>query len=119
MQTSYNFPAKLKIKKSEEIKQLFSQKKIAQNSIAIFVQPNNLAYPRLAITITKSNIKTAVARNRVKRVIKESFRLHQDIIKGYDIVVKVYKGTEFLTNIEINQCLIKLWEKLSLSRDKY
>jgi ribonuclease P protein component len=119
MQKIYSFPAKLKIKKNNEIKQLFRQKKIAQNSLVIFSKQNNLSYPRLAVTITKKNIRTAVARNRIKRIIKESFRLHQNIIQGFDVIVKVYKEAGLLTNKEISQCLKKLWEKLSLSQDKY
>ena len=48
---------------------------------------NELGYPRLGLAIAKRNCRLAVQRNRLKRLIRESFRLARPLIGGVDIVV--------------------------------
>jgi len=57
--------------------------------IVIFAKPNDLPHPRLGISIGRP-VGTAVMRNRIKRLLRESFRLMQhDWPRGYDVVVIV------------------------------
>lgn len=42
---------------------------------------------RLGLAISKKHCRKATARNRIKRVIRESFRLHPEQLAGLDIVV--------------------------------
>jgi ribonuclease P protein component len=57
--------------------------------IVIFAKPNDLPHPRLGISIGRP-VGTAVVRNRIKRLLRESFRLMQhDWPRGYDVVVIV------------------------------
>ena len=44
-------------------------------------------YPRLGLAISKKKLAKAVARNRIKRIIRESFRQHLSLLAGLDIVV--------------------------------
>jgi ribonuclease P protein component len=43
--------------------------------------------PRLGLAIGKKNCRLASGRNRLKRIIRESFRHHQNDLPGLDIVV--------------------------------
>ena len=52
-------------------------------------------------------------RNRLKRVIRESFRLHQHQLPNVDIVVIGKTNAERLTNTELFVLLDKLWKKLA------
>jgi len=53
----------------------------------IYVLPNRINITRLGLTVSKK-VGKSVKRNRVKRLIRESFRLSQkQIMPGYDIVV--------------------------------
>ncbi len=48
---------------------------------------NGLAYSRIGVSIGRAQ-GNAVMRNRIKRVIREAFRLNQrDMPSGYDILV--------------------------------
>lgn len=67
---------------------------------------------RLGLAIAKKNLKRAHDRNLVKRIVRESFRLNQEKLIGYDIVVLV-KGNVSLDNRELlHQSLKQHWEKI-------
>jgi ribonuclease P protein component len=52
-------------------------------------RPNDLAYARLALVVPKRFAPRAVDRNRVRRLIRETFRLHQLRFAGQDLVVRL------------------------------
>lgn len=58
--------------------------------------------PRLGIVVAKRNVKLAVKRNKLKRMIRESFRLQQQLLMGLDVVV-VVKQEFMLWNEEAKQ----------------
>jgi ribonuclease P protein component len=63
--------------------------KESRGPLAIYSLPNTLDHPRLGISISR-RVGTAVRRNRIKRLLRESFRMHQhDLPKGYDFVIVV------------------------------
>ena len=66
----------------------------------------------LGLAIAKKRVKLAVQRNRIKRQIRESFRLNQHNLPHIDMVVMVKSGTDKLENKEINQQLEKIWRKI-------
>ena len=75
--------------------------------------PNNSCKNnRLGLAIAKKRVKLAVQRNRIKRLVRESFRLNQHDLPAIDMVVMVKSGIEKLDNKEINQQLTKIWRKI-------
>ena len=57
--------------------------------LTILSRPNDLPHPRLAVQ-TSRRVGNAVRRNRIRRRIREAFRLMQhDVPRGYDLVVVV------------------------------
>lgn len=55
--------------------------------LVLYVKENHLNLNRLGIAISKK-IRKSVVRNRIKRLIRESYRLSkEDMKKGYDIVI--------------------------------
>jgi len=53
----------------------------------VLVRSNGGNFGRLGLVISRKCEKTAVGRNRLKRLIRESFRLNQDKLVGLDVVV--------------------------------
>jgi ribonuclease P protein component len=53
----------------------------------VFACPNSLSFARLGLAISKKKTKKAVDRNRLKRLVRESFRTHQLMLVGLDLVV--------------------------------
>lgn len=57
-------------------------------SIKIGVSLNNLGFSRIGVSLKRENFKLAVTRNKLRRYIKESFRLNKgSLLAGYDIIV--------------------------------
>lgn len=68
--------------------------------------------PRLGLAISKKNAKRAVDRNRIKRLVRESFRLHQHQLPPIDLVVMAKPVTKNAENQQIFQSLNQHWNKL-------
>ncbi len=67
---------------------------------------------RLGLVVSKKNISKAVERNRVKRVIRESFRKNKSQIPNLDVVVLIRKGIDALPNVVISSKMNSLWNDL-------
>ncbi|HAI8812360.1 TPA: ribonuclease P protein component, partial [Escherichia coli] len=65
------------------------------------------------LTVAKKNVKRAHERNRIKRLAREYFRLHQHELPDMDFVLLVRKGVSELSNREITEALGKLWRRHS------
>jgi ribonuclease P protein component len=68
----------------------------ARGPLVMYAVPNELGHPRLAIAMKRA-VGTAVKRNRIKRLLREAYRLHQhDLPRGYDFVVVVRPHAEVI-----------------------
>ena len=85
-------------------------------SVLLLARENGLDHPRLGLVIGKKSVKLAVERNRLKRLIRDSFRLHQEMLAGLDIVMVARKGLGDLDNPELHQQFVKLWKRLARNR---
>lgn len=81
--------------------------------VTLLGRHNTLTHPRLGVTVSKKNVRKAHDRNRMKRLIRESFRLNQHKLPNIDIVVVVKAGLDKQSNEEIFKVLEKLWKKLT------
>lgn len=115
----YVFPSELRLKNKQQFKKIFHDaKRLTGNYFTVFLKANALNHPRLAIIITKRSVRNAVDRNRLRRIIKESFRLHQYVVSGYDVLIIASKDINQLTNKELTQCLAKQWQRLHKYQEK-
>ncbi len=84
-----------RIVKNKDYRNLFkSGTWISGKNIKLVHSHNDLDYSRFGISLNR-RYGNAVARNRIKRVIKEILRLYKGDIKvGYDIVLVLYRGQD-------------------------
>jgi ribonuclease P protein component len=90
--------------------------KVPGKNVLLLARDNELDHPRLGLVIGKKSVKLSVERNRLKRQIRESFRLSQDSLVGWDIVVVARKGLADLDNAELAQQFGKLWKRLARNK---
>ena len=83
------------LKRKYEFKILFSKGKIAYGkNLTMYILRNKNSVNKLGIAIGKKSGK-AVDRNKIKRLIKENYRLFEMRIKcGYNILISVNKKCE-------------------------
>lgn len=110
---TYEFNRESRLLTPGQFQSVFSKPlRFGSSHITILVTPNPDNNNRLGLAIAKKRVKLAVQRNRIKRQIRESFRLNQHNLPHIDIVVMVKSGTDKLENKEINQQLEKIWRKV-------
>jgi ribonuclease P protein component len=66
---------------------------------------------RLGLAISKKHCRRATARNRLKRIARESFRQHLETLAGLDVVVLAQSGTADADNQALFDSLAKHWHK--------
>jgi ribonuclease P protein component len=107
------FPRSFRLKSSKDFQRIYQHpKKFRGRFFTLLVRENTLDYPRLGVVITKKNVKLAVTRNRIKRMIKESFRRRIRDLKNIDIVIIVQREAPLITKDQLQTELEKQWQKL-------
>lgn len=86
--------------------------RFGSSHFTILITANNEQQNRLGLAIAKKRVKLAVQRNRVKRLVRESFRLNNHQLPHIDMVVMVKSGIDTLDNQQINKQLEKIWRKI-------
>lgn len=86
--------------------------KASSPGLLFLARRNNLTFPRLGLVIGKKNVKKAVDRNQLKRIIRESFRLNLADYPSIDIVVIARKPCAQYDKPQMWEVLNILWQKL-------
>lgn len=110
----FSFGKRLRLLSASDYSRVFanSQLKAACPELLIIASANDLKQPRLGLVIAKKHVKLATQRNRLKRLIRESFRLRQQQLPALDIVVLARKGIADLDNAALSGVLEKQWRRL-------
>jgi len=75
--------------------------------------PNGLDHPRIGLVLAKKNLRLAVQRNRVRRLVRESFRVRRQTLPPVDLVILARRGLAEKDNAEIREILDQLWQRLN------
>jgi len=107
------FRACNKLRCSKDFAVVFlSRNRSSDNFFLFLVVDNNTNLARLGLAVPKKNISKAVERNRIKRLIRESFRIRKHRLEGKDVVVFVKKQFD-TKQAKISQILAKHWDKIA------
>ncbi len=92
--------------------QVFSSgKKFVSDHFILLSRKNDLSHARLGLAISKKSVSKAHERNRLKRILRESFR--QMNLPAVDVVFLARNGVSNQTNSVIDLQLSKTWDKLT------
>ena len=99
---------------SRDFSQVFSQPafRISSPQLLILAQPNEHGVARMGLVISRKNVGCAVARNRVKRLCREAFRVRAGDFATIDIIVLARSGLDKLDNSAVTNLLNSLFDKL-------
>jgi len=96
------------LKKKEFISLKLHGRRYYTKNFVVIIRENWGGITRLGITVSKSS-GNSVKRNRIKRLIREFFRLNkQQIPKGYDVIITVLKGNKEFDTFKVQEELRNL-----------
>lgn len=76
----------------------------------MYIKKTDRGYSRLGLAIAKKSIRSAVGRNRIKRLIRESFR--EQSLPSVDLVILANKAIDELSNQQLRIGLERCWQRL-------
>jgi ribonuclease P protein component len=90
---SFRFAKKERIALPQDFKRVMkSGRRLTTKNFILFLRENERGYHRLGI-VAKKEIGPASLRNRMKRYLREFFRLHKHQVKGpFDMIILIKKG---------------------------
>ena len=97
------------LKKNSDFKNVYTYgKSYANKYLVMYMLENNQDINRIGISVSKK-VGNSVVRHRVTRLIRESYRLHENIFNSsLDIVVVARKSTLGVGYSEIESALLHL-----------
>ena len=85
--------------------------KVSSSAFLLLAAPGTTPVSRLGVVVAKKNIRRAVKRNRIKRLVREHFR-HHPFDEAIDLVVLARSGADQMDNPRVWQELDRLWRAL-------
>ena len=86
--------------------------RVADRYLTVLFGPAPGGQPRLGLAVSRRVSSRAVDRNRIKRQIRESFRLNRDLLPPVDIVVIPRPPARHASRQELRQALTRLWQRV-------
>lgn len=104
-----------RLRKNSDFKYVYNKGKVFKNSLLVmYIIVNNEDYNKTGFSISKK-VGKSVVRNKVRRKIKECYRLNSNRIKkGYNIVFISRVKAKDATYWEIEKAMLSLFKKSAL-----
>jgi ribonuclease P protein component len=108
------FGAELRLRSKLQFDAIYAGgRRIDDKFFALRVKPNGLTHPRVGLAVAVKTAGNAVARNRLRRMIRESFRLAQHELPAVDIVVGAKFPTREAPATALRASLATLWQRVA------
>jgi ribonuclease P protein component len=110
----YAFSKSMRLLNSNDFQSVFNDAPLrtSHQHFLFLARRNQLNLPRLGLVIAKKHIRLAVDRNRMKRLIRETFRAKQQQLAGIDVIVLARKGMNDVANAVLIEQLNGQWQRL-------
>ena len=111
------FRRQSRLTQSSQFQRVFRQSQTSGDAyFRVLARANELGHSRLGLAVSKRVARSAVVRNRLKRVVRESFRSHQHILAGdasLDLVVLPSPRAAAMSSSKLTASLHAHWQKLA------
>lgn len=112
--TDAGFPGQVRLRQPPEFKRVFAKGRRQHDEyFTLVVLNNSLNHPRIGLTVSRRAARFAVQRNRIKRVIRESFRQQQAHLPALDIVIMAKPAVVQADNRQLRDSLVRHWQRLA------
>lgn len=110
----FGFPRAARLLAKADFDRVFQTgKRISGTYFAAVVADSALQAPRIGLALAKKQTRHAFARNRLKRLIREYFRLHRTDLPAVDVIFIARSAAQHQGNFDLVADLAKLTARLS------
>ena len=110
------FGANLRLRSKLQFDAVYAgSRRIDDRFFALRVKANGLSHPRVGLAVAVKTAGNAVARNRIRRLVRESFRLNQHELPAVDVVVAAKFPAREAPATSLRDSLATLWKRVASS----
>lgn len=108
-----NFPKYHRLIYSDQYKRVFSNPdRYIGVGYTLYSRKNVIGFARLGMAVPKRKFPRSVDRNRIKRIVRESFRYRFFDLPSVDIIFFCSKGSLLVSNQLLRTSLEKSWNNI-------
>ena len=113
MQERLRLPADRRLRRKCDFEAVYARgRRFGDSFFAVVSCANDAAGPRLGLAVASKTAGNSVERNRIRRIVRESFRLRQHDIPSVDLVVSARTRVRGAAGGELRASLDALWNKV-------
>ncbi|MBD3646089.1 MAG: ribonuclease P protein component [Pseudomonadales bacterium] len=115
----HGFPPSQRLRRPGEFDAVFkkAQLRVSHQACLALAIPNRLDRRRLGLVVGKKAAPRAVDRNRLKRLMRESFRQHC-LLEGMDVVLVARPAARDYANPQFSDVMCQVWQELHEKRQQ-
>jgi ribonuclease P protein component len=111
----YAFGAKVRVSRSADYDHVFERPyRLGHAAFTLLARANGLDTARLGLVVSRRAVSRSVDRHRLKRLLRESFRLIRRQLPPCDILVLVKQPAKDLSSTQLYAAMAEKWRHLSL-----
>lgn len=111
----HGLPRSARLLDGTEFKRVFESRRATDNAY-FRIHYRSSDQPRLGMAVSKRVHRNAVVRNRIRRQIRESFRLQRQALPALDFVVLARPAAAELDRTDLRAALDQLWQRFRASQ---
>ena len=109
-----SFGAELRLRSKPQFEAIYAGgRRIDDRFFGLRVKPNGLGFPRIGLAVAVKTAGNAVLRNRLRRLVRESFRLARYDLPAVDIVVAAKFPAAEAPATTLRASLATLWQRVA------
>jgi len=121
MKRLYSFRQFERLKKKKEFKRVYKEgKAVRGRNFKLIFLPNKCNFNKIGLTVPAKKIRLSSYRNRVKRLLREVYRLNKPHMKqGFDMVIIADKGASELDYKSACHEMVALYKKSGIYNETF
>lgn len=108
------FPTEARLRQKSQFDAVYARgHRLGDGYFTVVTRANDVAGPRLGLAIAVKVAGNSVRRNRIRRLIRESFRLHRHELPHVDLIVSARTPARTAAAPALRASLEALWIRVS------